>query len=154
VVDFSARVNHFKVIATVPWKYDRRITSDPNNCAVVIEGLLDQLEEFDWGNRDSFAIHMAMEEAIMNAICHGNECCEKKQVHIEMELDSNRFFARVTDEGKGFDPKNLPDPTEDENLTSTSGRGVAMIRHFVDNVNYIGAGNVVELIKTRSESSS
>lgn len=136
----------------MPWKYDRKIGSDPNNCAVVIEGLLDQLEEFDWGNRDSFAIHMAMEEAIMNAICHGNQRCEKKQVHIEMELDDQRFFARITDEGEGFKLEDVPDPTEDENLNNTSGRGVAMIQHFVDNVDYLGVGNVVELTKTKSES--
>lgn len=134
------------------WKYDRRITSDPNNCALVIQELVLQLELNGWRNKDVFGIHMAMEEAIMNAIHHGNQCDPEKRVHIWIEVEESRFEARITDEGEGFDPAALPDPTADENLEKTSGRGVALIQHFVDDVLYNQAGNSVRLIKTRTDS--
>ena len=139
-----------KAKIAVSWKFDQRIASDPNNCALIIEVLLDQLLEYDWGPKDTFAIHMAMEEAIMNAICHGNEKCADKQVHIVMTMDHEVFFARVTDEGCGFNLDEVPDPTDDENLMNTSGRGVALIRHFVDSVAYNDVGNSVELKKGKS----
>lgn len=138
----------------MPWKYDQRIASDPNNCSKVIELLLDHLAATKWPNKDSFGIHMAMEEAIMNAICHGNKRCSDKSVHIVIELDEHTFYAKITDQGRGFRLEDVPDPTEDENLEKTSGRGVMLIQHFVDEVKYNEVGNSVELKKQRQDANS
>ena len=132
------------------WKYDQRIVSDPNNCAIVIRELVQQLEQSGWENKDVFGIHMAMEEAIMNAIEHGNQSDPAKRVHIVIELADDRFEARITDQGDGFDLDDVPDPTADENLEKTSGRGVMLIQHFVDQVCYNEVGNSVHLVKQRS----
>lgn len=141
--------SRFKGSAAVSWKYDQRIASDPNNCSKVIELLLDQLAAANWANKDSFGIHMAMEEAIMNAICHGNQRQEEKLVHVVIELSEKAFYAKITDQGSGFNLEDVPDPTEDENIEKTSGRGVKLIQHFVDEVKYNEVGNSVELKKRK-----
>ena len=133
------------------WKFDERLESDPDNCASIVNALLGQLDAFGWCNRDTFGIHMAMEEAIMNAIRHGNRCDSAKHVHIVMELCCSRFYSRITDQGSGFDPAKIPDPTLEENLEKTSGRGVMLMNKFVDRVTYNEVGNSVELEKTKSK---
>ncbi len=133
------------------WRFDKRIDSEPDNCAKIIETLLVQLESFGWSNRDSFGIHMAMEEAILNAIRHGNQCDPEKQVHVKIEICHERFYSQVTDQGAGFRLCDVPDPTLEENLDNTCGRGVMLIKNFVDQVQYNEAGNSVELVKTRSK---
>lgn len=132
------------------WKYDQRIKSDPNLCAPIIEILLGKLADFSWTDKDAFAIHMAMEEAIINAIKHGNECRPNTTVRVEMKLSGQDFHATVTDEGPGFDVTKVPDPTEQENLEKCSGRGVMLIRHFVDQVKYNSSGNSVTMAKQKS----
>lgn len=133
------------------WKYDERIPSEPDNCAAIIELLLSNLERAEWQNKDVFGIHMAMEEAVMNAIRHGNQCSPDKDVHVIIKLSENEFYAQITDQGCGFDPDELPDPTDDDNLEKTCGRGVMLIRNFVDEVKYNEKGNSVELFKNRSQ---
>lgn len=135
------------------WELDRRIASDPDNCAIIITQVLEQLERFEWSNRDVFAIHMAMEESILNAIRHGNRCCCDKQVHIRIQISRDRFYSCVTDEGEGFKLEEVPDPTLEENLENTSGRGVMLIRTFMDEVVYNKKGNSVQLFKHRRLSS-
>ena len=140
-----------KVTLSNGWRFDEKIKSDPNNCAVIITCLLEKLDAFKWSNRDAFGIHMAMEEAVMNAIRHGNKLDKEKEVHVLIELSSTRFFSRVTDQGSGFDPTKVPDPTLDENLEKTCGRGVMLMNNFVDKVTYNEVGNSVQLEKNKSE---
>lgn len=132
------------------WMFDVLIPSKPDQSAKIVSQLLDALEQRGWSNKDTFGIHMAMEEAIMNAIRHGNQCAPDKEVHIFIEIKSDRYYAKVTDQGCGFDPDDLPDPTEDENLEKTCGRGVMLIKNFVDEVIYNEVGNSVELKKTKT----
>ncbi len=133
------------------WKFEIRIPSEPDCSAKVIHELLDQLEKNGWSNKDTFGIHMAMEEAMMNAIRHGNHCAPDKEVEILIELSKDRFYAKITDQGCGFNPEELPDPTDDENLEKTSGRGVMLIKSFVDDAAYNEKGNSLELTKMRSD---
>jgi serine/threonine-protein kinase RsbW len=131
------------------WQYDQFIESDPDNCAIVIGLMLRQLERLDWTNRDLFAIHMSLEEGILNAIRHGNKCSPDKRVHVLIKLDADHFYARITDEGEGFCLEQVPDPTLEENLENTSGRGVMLIQSFMDRVVYNAKGNSVEFFKER-----
>ena len=136
------------------WSYDNRIPSEPDHCATIVGLILEQLEKFSWCNKDTFGIHMAIEEAIMNAIHHGNHCAPDKDVHIEIELSEDRFYCKITDQGCGFDPNALPDPTAEENLEKECGRGVMLITNFVDVVVYNAKGNSVEITKNRSAPAS
>ena len=132
------------------WKFDKSISSHVDEASAVIRELVDQLKKNQWSEKDLFAVHMATEEALMNAVKHGNEHDENKSVHVLMLLNESEFYARIEDEGIGFDPDNVPDPCEDCNLDKTSGRGVLLIRRFVDDVVYNEAGNVIEFRKTRT----
>jgi len=132
------------------WNYDQLVPSEPDVCGKVIGILLDQLEKSDWNNKDTFGIHMAMEEAVMNAIRHGNQCSPDKDVHVLIKISTDQFYAKITDQGDGFDPNDLPDPTQDENLEKTCGRGVMLMKNFVDEVIYNKKGNSVELKKKKT----
>ena len=87
-----------------------------------IQSILEHLEELGWKHSDLFAIHMALEESISNAIRHGNKEDPAKQVAIECELSSVRFWIRVCDEGAGFDPKAIPDCCDPDRLEVPGGR--------------------------------
>lgn len=132
-------------------KIERVFKSDPQQCAILIEELLELLAEDDWGKEDAFAIRMAVEESVMNAIMHGNEQNLNKDVRVIFELKTDRFYAKITDQGKGFNLEDVPDPTAEENLERTCGRGVRLIQTFVDKCRYNERGNVVELTKFRSD---
>ncbi|MFT5300066.1 MAG: serine/threonine-protein kinase RsbW [Mariniblastus sp.] len=133
------------------WNYDNSIPSEPDYCAKIIHLILDELEKHGWSNKDVFGIHMAMEEAIMNAIRHGNHCAPDKDVQVEISILSDRFYAKITDQGCGFDPTAIPDPTDDENVEKSSGRGVMLIKNFVDEIVYNDLGNSLELTKLKSK---
>ncbi len=133
------------------WRFEEHLPSDPDNCSKIVGELLSQLESSDWGNRDTFGIHMAVEEAVLNAIRHGNQSDPAKTFHVIIELSETSFYSKVTDQGSGFDPSAIPDPTLEENLEKTSGRGVMLMNSFVDEVIYNEIGNSVELKKKKSE---
>jgi serine/threonine-protein kinase RsbW len=77
-------------------------------------------------------IGMAVREAMVNAIVHGNRYNLKKKVHLSAAFDGGRLIVTILDEGEGFDPSDLPDPLAEENLLRQSGRGLLLIRAFVD----------------------
>ena len=136
------------------WKFDKSICSRSEDAVAIVRDLVVRLEQFGWTGKDVFGIHMAMEEALMNAIKHGNESdCEKK-VHIEISICENSFYSRITDEGDGFQLEEVPDPTADENLEKTSGRGVMLIKNFIDRVEYNDKGNSIELFKSKTSQPS
>ncbi len=132
------------------WTLDRKICSDSSLGAKLIAEVVEHLEQNRWGSKDIFGIHMAMEEAVMNAIKHGNQRDENKCVKVYVGTTELLFWARVEDEGTGFKPENVPDPTLDENIEKTCGRGVMLMRLYMDEVLYSASGNVVELKKQRT----
>lgn len=108
------------------------------------------LEQLGWEGRDLFGIEMALEESLTNAIRHGNGLDEKKTVDVQCRLSRERFWLRVRDQGKGFKPQHVPDCTADENLECPGGRGLALIKAYMTNVDYNDCGNCVTLEKIRS----
>ena len=134
---------------TRTWTLERRIPSDPDICAKLMQSLIDALEEFGWAEREVFGIRMAMEEAIVNAIRHGNQCSPDKSVELTMSVDDQEFNATITDQGDGFDPDKVPDPTDDDNLERSCGRGLVLIKNYSDEVTYNQTGNSVTLKKIK-----
>ena len=129
---------------------DRTLESDASECLALIRELLAALEKLGWKQKDVFGIHMAVEEAVMNAIHHGNKDEREKEVDVLIKVDNNEFYAKISDQGCGFCLLEVPDPTREENLEKTSGRGVMLIKNFVDDCQYNEAGNSVELRKRKS----
>jgi serine/threonine-protein kinase RsbW len=96
-----------------------------------------------------FGIRLALEEALVNAIKHGNQLDPAKKVRVSWRVTTERFDIAITDEGPGFDPADLPDPTDPENIERQCGRGVFLMKHFMTEVAYNGRGNSVIMAKTR-----
>lgn len=116
--------------------------------------VLDTLEACGFDAADRFAIKLALEEALANAIKHGNDSDETKSVTVEWTAAPGEVRIIVTDEGPGFTPDDVPDPTLDENLTKPSGRGVMLMRAYMDEVSFNDAGNKVTLIKRPSNAAA
>jgi serine/threonine-protein kinase RsbW len=110
-----------------------------------ISGLL---KEFGYPPQDTRVnIPLACDEAITNAIVHGNGSDPERKVSIQIYVSQNRFRIRVRDEGAGFDISKVSDPTEGEALMRASGRGVYLMRNIMDLVEFKDGGRVVELEK-------
>jgi len=116
-----------------------------------LDGVLDYLNErmlrLGIVNTDDSEVLIALDEAIVNAIKHGNKCDPRKAVHIvaEFSVEGVRFI--VADEGTGFDRENVPDPTEPCRLLEPSGRGLLLINHIMDEVRFNHCGNRLEMFK-------
>jgi serine/threonine-protein kinase RsbW len=110
---------------------------------------------------DDDALHwvgVAVRESVVNAIKHGNQNDQSKRVVVEFSsVPSDRMEVRVADEGEGFDPSTLADPLAPENLLKASGRGIFLIRSFMDEVDLHrvpGGGMEVHMIKRAARSAS
>jgi serine/threonine-protein kinase RsbW len=97
--------------------------------------------------RDVTGLRLALEEAIVNGLRHGNGGDPAKQVVVHYSVGAEEVVAEVEDEGPGFDPARVPDPTTAENLDRPCGRGLLLMRHFATWVHYHGRGNRVTLYK-------
>ena len=84
----------------------------------------------------SFGIEMAVRESVTNAMVHGNQEDESKSVEVVFNCHDNELEIEVRDQGEGFDPANVPDPTNAENLLKTSGRGIFLMRTFMDEIEW------------------
>ncbi|MBP7652171.1 ATP-binding protein [Candidatus Dependentiae bacterium] len=93
------------------------------------------------------SIMLAANEIILNAIVHGNKNDEKKKVNIVLSIEPDKFQMIVTDNGEGFDYKNLPDPTDNEFIFKESGRGIYLTKIYFDELNFYLNGRRVEIIK-------
>ena len=90
------------------WRHSASLASRLGSHLPVIEEVLWRLQDFQWSDRDIFAIQLALEETLTNAVRHGNKEDEGKWVHVECEIDHARFWARICDEGEGFCMKMFP----------------------------------------------
>ena len=136
------------------WQLSIDLPSERGSNRQVTDELLTQLGAHGWPPADVFAVHLAVEEAIVNAIVHGNKLDAKKKVHVECEVSTDRVRVAIADEGPGFDPASVPDCTAEERLEAPSGRGVMLMRSFMTSIEYNAAGNAVVLEKVRSPAES
>ena len=99
----------------------------------VAEGIvLKAAEEIGFAEEVRYQIGMAVRESMVNAVVHGNRYNENKRVRLEVQKEPDKLTIKVADEGRGFDPKDLPDPLAEENLMNQSGRGIFLIQAFMD----------------------
>ena len=103
------------------WQCDQVIPNDPVAGRQLLDEMLGQLEGLQWGRRDIFGIHLAVDEALVNAILHGNAMDAAKHVHFCCWLSPRKIRVEITDEGDGFDPDCLPDPTDCAHLERPAG---------------------------------
>lgn len=133
------------------WSLHEHIPSSSDAGHELIERYVKVLEQFGWEGRDLFHVQLAVEEAIVNAITHGNQESPDKTVEVELQVSRRSTLMRIQDQGTGFCPDTLPDPTDDEHLETPHGRGVMLIKQMMDKVEYNTCGNQVTMVKHRSE---
>ena len=100
----------------------------------------------------AFGIDMAVREAVTNAVLHGNRQDENKTVDLVLKSSPDAVEISVHDQGPGFNPEEVPDPTATENLLKTSGRGIFFMRTFMDEVDWLirpEGGTTVRMLKRR-----
>jgi len=133
------------------WNFERTIPSDLALGHDVLADLLARLGAEGWNTRDIFGIRLALEEAVVNAIKHGNCLDCNKQVHVVCRSTSEKIWIKISDQGPGFDPQAVPDCTDDEHIDAPNGRGIMLMRNFMSRVEYNDKGNVVEMEKLRGD---
>ena len=116
----------------------------------VTEQVLEKARTRGYRDDDLFAIKLAMEEALINAVKHGNGNDPARSVCVEFDVDPCRTEIRITDEGDGFRPTALPDPTAEENIRKPNGRGVMLIRAYMDSIKFNDKGNSIYMVKRNS----
>ncbi len=153
------------------------IDNDNKLIPPLVAHLLELAERLElWDESDRMRIGIALEESLVNALCHGNlevgselrgvddeayyallqerravpPYCERR-IHMEATFSRKQASFVIQDQGPGFDPESLPDPTDPANLEKAAGRGVLLMRSFMDEVSYNSSGNAVTLVKRRSD---
>jgi len=129
--------------------FDTSFASDTVKGQQVQERIIAAMEHCQYSDKDVFGMRLALEEALVNAIKHGNGMDPNKQVHVSCQVDEKEARVTIRDEGEGFDPADVPDPTDDDNLEKPGGRGIMLMRAFMTEVSYSEDGNEVLLVKQR-----
>jgi anti-sigma regulatory factor (Ser/Thr protein kinase) len=153
------------------------LDNDPSRVPTLVRHVVDQCRDFDVvDERERVRIAVALEEALVNAVIHGNlevgsELRERgdgayerliaqrratqryadRCVHVSCEISRESARIVIRDEGPGFDTSRIPDPRDPERLALASGRGVLLMRTFMDEVTYNATGNQVTLVKQRQQ---
>jgi len=111
----------------------------PSHIEAVADGAAaatDFIQSCGVGEAAAFGIDMAVREAITNAMVHGNKEDEAKTVEVTLNCLGHELEIQVRDQGEGFDPTSIPDPTDPANILKTSGRGIFLMRTFMDEVQW------------------
>jgi serine/threonine-protein kinase RsbW len=110
----------------------------------------DFIKQCGFGEDAAFRVDMAIREAVTNAVVHGNREDETKEVEVTISSSPGELEIEVSDQGSGFDPAAVPDPTDPDNILKTSGRGIFLIRSFMDDVQWSmrpAGGTTLRMIK-------
>jgi serine/threonine-protein kinase RsbW len=136
-----------KTLPHVHEKIEFELPSDLSLMNGVLEYLQDRVAKLGLIKPDRSNLFVALDEAFVNAVKHGNKNDPTKLVRITAELTPNEASFTVEDEGEGFDIRAIPDPCDPANLFRTSGRGVLLIYNIMDEVEYNAQGNRVRMVK-------
>ena len=132
-----------------PRVYTMVIVSRLSAISQVVETVMARVEPYHYGENARFAIRLALDEGLSNAIRHGNRNNPRKSVTVRYSVNEQRVRVSICDEGPGFTPGAVPDCTLEENLCRPGGRGVMLMKAYMTSVRFNAAGNCVTLVKKR-----
>ncbi|QOJ00329.1 MAG: ATP-binding protein [Phycisphaeraceae bacterium] len=120
--------------------------NDPTLSEAVQNAVVEAMDRHGYGKASRFAVRLALAEAIANAFHHGHRGLPAgTTIGVEYRVNGSTVWIAVEDQGPGFDPAKVPDPTLDENLEQPSGRGLMLIRAYMTRVAHAGRGNRLEM---------
>ncbi|MEZ6060667.1 MAG: ATP-binding protein [Planctomycetaceae bacterium] len=130
-------------------QFELQIPSDTREALKVQDRVIALMEQRAFSSKDVFAMRLAMEEALTNAIKHGNRGNHTLNVRIECDISDERVRVVVADEGTGFNPDDVPDPTLPEFIGRAAGRGLILMRAYMDLCRYNDRGNQITMERFR-----
>jgi len=126
------------------------IASDYADAREVQRLIREEVERAGFDPDSQFGIKLAVEEAIINAIKHGNKLDKRKQVHVEWRITPAAAEIIIEDEGPGFERQHVPDPTHMGNLEKLTGRGILLIESYMTDVEWSKGGRRLRMVKRRA----
>ena len=125
--------------------FKKIVSSDPNLIPEVDEFIFDKINSTNLEEDALSNLSLAISEALSNAMVHGNKLDPNKDVTVSIKISDDELMLSIKDEGDGFDPDSVPDPTIPENILKDSGRGIHIMRSFIDQVFYTFSSEGTEL---------
>lgn len=135
---------------TNPVKLEIMIPSNTADGLSAQEKLVTLMEKFEYSMRDIFAMRLSLEEGITNAIRHGNKFASDKNVIIRCDISTEKMRVVIVDEGDGFDPEDVPDPTLEEFIERPCGRGLMLMRAYLNVCEYSDGGRCLTMERERN----
>lgn len=111
--------------------------------------LLGKMKEYQFSRDDVFSVHLALEEAFYNAMKHGNKMDPSQKIQMDFLVTSEKVEICISDSGSGFDPDSVPDCRIGENVYKAEGRGLLLMKSYMDEVNFNNNGNGVCMVRRR-----
>ena len=145
-------VDDLKVLPYVRERVEFELPSDLSLMNGVLHYLIERVAGLGIIQPERSNLFIALDEAFVNAVKHGNKNDPTKLVRITADLSANEARFQIEDEGEGFDPSSIPDPLDPANLFKTSGRGVLLIYNIMDEVKYNERGNRLTMVKRPDKS--
>lgn len=137
------------VLHTEGPRHALEIRSSVDEVRRVQEAVRKEMDRLGYDADACFAVKLALEESLVNAMKHGNRFDASHSVHIRYSADDKQVWISVKDDGRGFDPASVPDPTTVENLAKPHGRGIMLMRAYMDDVTYSACGSEVIMVKRK-----
>ncbi len=128
-------------------KLSERLPTDLKSIPGCLDSVVKKAGDLPFSDEQLHDIKLSLEEALVNAIKHGNRLDPRLWVSVSVQSNDDSLTITVCDQGSGFDFKNVPDPTKEPNLSRPSGRGVFLIRNRMDKVEFLNNGSCVKMTK-------
>ncbi len=139
------------MVSRAPINFSMVVKSRPSAVVEVCEEVLSKLDAYGFDKDDTFAVHLALEEAFLNAVKHGNKMDSSKEVKIECSVDYDKIEISVTDQGEGFEPASVADPRYGEDLYKPGGRGLLLMNSYMDVVKFNEIGNNLYMVRYKEK---
>ena len=139
------------MVSRAPINFSMVVKSRPSAVVEVCEQVLSKLDAYGFDKDDTFAVHLALEEAFLNAVKHGNKMDSSKEVKIECSVDFDKIEISVTDQGDGFEPASVADPRYGEDLYKPGGRGLLLMNSYMDVVKFNETGNNLYMVRYKEK---
>ena len=140
-----------RMVSTTPISCSIVVKSRPSAIVKVCEQVLSKLEANGFDKDDIFAVHLALEEAFLNAVKHGNKMDPAKEVKIDYSVGLDKVEISMTDQGEGFEPASVADPRFGEGLYKPGGRGLLLMNSYMDMVKFNEQGNSLYMVRYKEK---
>ena len=127
------------------------VKSKPSAIVKVCEQILSKVEASGFDQDDIFAVHLALEEAFLNAVKHGNKMDPTKKVKIDYSVSLDKIEISLTDQGEGFSPTSVADPRFGDGLYKPGGRGLLLINSYMDVIKFNEQGNTLYMVRYKEK---